>query len=196
MTPPGLIALRLAATLAHAVPGVRLRLRLDEGKTVDVARVPHPAIVGLGPGSVVGSCAFRERVAEAHRAQRARSGAFDGPMPAIDVGVPPGGCVHPGGIVRVCVDRVEVIAFATTVAPAECARLFATRPGGLEVHLYHDGATEVTLVHVEAAPRARRAVLALLEDLLAACVAEELVGEAGATEGGGVDPPGRRQRRQ
>lgn len=168
MTAPGWVALRLAATLAHVLPGVRLRLRHGSGAPLVVARSPG------GEGPVVDACAFREAVVAAGREGGGASDLIAGDLPVIEVGAPPDGCVHPSGIIRVVLDRVEVTAFATTLAPAACASAFGLRAADWVVHRHHDEATGVTVVHVEAAAGLRRAVLDLMEDLLASCVAEEL----------------------
>ena len=176
MTGTGLASMRLAATLVHAVPGVRLRIRVGAAPPLEVARPP------LGHPGAVSPCEFRDAVARAHAAEEegmgdeGTAGEHDCDL-AIEVVVPSGGCAHPSGIVRVGIDRLEVHAFATTLTPTDCCRLFAARREAERVvHLHRDEGTEVTLVHVEASPRERATVLDLMQDLLAGCVAGELIG--------------------
>ena len=169
----GVLSMRLAATMVHALPGVRLRVRLADGTGVEVARQPEPGAPDLVP-----ACVFREAVVRAYEAEQREHGPVDDVPPTIDVGVPAGGCVLAGGIVRVPFDRVEVHAFATTLSPDACCRVFSDRADCGDdrvVHLHHDRGTDVTLVHVQGTPRDRDEVVELLDDLLAACVAEELV---------------------
>jgi hypothetical protein len=171
--------MRLAATLVHALPGVQLRLRLADGSGVDVARQPAPDATDVVP-----ACAFREAVVRAYDAERRDGVTPDDETPSIDVCVASGGCTHDGAIVRVPFDRVEVHAFATTLSPDACCRIFAGRPGVGDdrvVHLHHDRGTACTVVHVQSTPRERADVVALLDDLFAACVTEELVSELVST---------------
>jgi hypothetical protein len=55
-----MVSLRLAATLAHALPGLRLRVRDGQRTLLEVARPPLPA------GPAMETCAFRMAVARAH----------------------------------------------------------------------------------------------------------------------------------
>jgi hypothetical protein len=180
MTPRGIAALRVGATLAHALPGVRLRLRGPDGRTL-------LAVAGERPDStVVAPCVFRAAVARAHR--RAADGArltFLGlPLghdPALDVGVPPGGRAFTAGLLAVPIGGAgsAVQAFATTVPADDCRRVVALRahPAATsDVHVVYDDATEVTLVHV-AVPvaAASRTANPVLVDVLAAMAVDELI---------------------
>lgn len=119
MTLVDLVPMRLAATVAHALPGVRLRLRDGDTTLLEVARPPLP------PGPAVGPCAFRNAVARARLQLEAGAhlqflGLDEGRRPAIDVGVRPGDRILPGGIYRVAVEDASVHAFPTTLAPRAC----------------------------------------------------------------------------
>lgn len=177
MTPERLVPLRLAATVAHALPGVRLRLRHRDQTVLEVGRSPS-----LSVPSAMSPCAFRMAVGRAHQQLRegvrlAFFGMGRGCAPAVDVGVRPGDEVYPGGLYRVAVEDVQVHAFATTLAPKACRTVVTERAGGRgPVKLYHDPTTAVTLVHA-AVPATGPIDLAreLFEDMLAGCLVEEVV---------------------
>lgn len=183
MTPRGMAALRLGATLAHALPGVQLRLRdHDRGTLLEVA--------GDGPSASrrVAPCAFRAAVARAHRrtAEGVRMTFLGLPLghdPMLDVGVPPGGRAFGAGMLAVPIAGAAsaVQAFATTLSPDACRRVIASRahpafPG--TVRVVHDDATDVTLVHtavpVETAARTPNGVLT---EVLAVVATEELLAQ-------------------
>lgn len=182
MTPWGLTALRRAATVAHALPGVRLRLRHDNSTLLEVTRTPP-----LTP-PVIGPCAFRHAVARAHEDMKhgrvvSMVGLTPGVDPALDVGVRPGDAAHADGMYRIAFGEVDLHAFATTLSPRQCRQLLDDRatpvcrhPSAAHVlELRHDVATEITIVHV-ATPRGEfetgRHVL--VDELLMACAAEEI----------------------
>jgi hypothetical protein len=163
----GLARLRLAATLVHSVPGVRLRLRVD-GQIVEVARAQCD-------GSSVPACRFREAVRRTYRSERDGFEIGDW-QPDIDVLLTEGDLCA-GGILRVPLGDGEAHVFATTLDTAACTELFGVRGDPAQVvHLFRDDALDVTLVHVESEPDQRDAAHALVEELLGACVAGELVG--------------------
>lgn len=175
-------ALRRAATIAHALPGVRLRLRYGPETLLEVARPPMPSPAAIDP------CAFRRAVARAHedlKAGRAASflGLPTGWDPAIDVGVRSGDLAHLDGLYRVAVGDVDVHAFATALSPRRCRELLLERATSVcrhpsaaaSVQLRHDVATEITVVHA-LTPRGAHPIdrHVLLDDLLAGCMAEEI----------------------
>lgn len=146
MTPLQLTPLRLAATLAHGLPGIRLRLRHQGHALLDVQRPPAADPEAISP------CAFRAAVAQAHRqleeGVRLRFlGLPEGECAAIDVGVRPGDAAYPSGIYRIATGAVQVHAFATTLAPRACRSVLESVDVVDEVRLHHDAATDVTLVH-------------------------------------------------
>lgn len=169
--------MRLAATLAHALPGVRLRLRDGDATLLEVARPPLP------PGHVVGPCAFRNAVARAHHQLVAGVrlqflGLAEGRAPTIDVGVRAGDRILPGGIYRVAVDDAQVHAFATTLAPRVCRSIIASRsPDAADLRVHHDAATDVTLVHDVRHLAGGEGAPAALEDVLAGCIADEIAAD-------------------
>jgi len=178
VTRRGLTAMRIAATLVHAVPTVRVRIR--HGGAI-VLEVGHPAAT---EGPALGPCAFRRAVADAHElAKNGRQLAFMGlPVgvaPAVDIGVAPGDKALPGGIYRVTVGDQTIHGFATTLPARRCRETFAGLPEGPHaIRLHHDAATEVTFVHtvlpVELAPVDGRHLEPLVEALIADEVQHEL----------------------
>ncbi len=182
MTRWGMVSLRRAATVAHALPGVRLRLRNGTSTLLEVGHSSQPS-----PG-VIPPCAFRHAVARAH--EHLKSGCAirflglpSGDDPAVDVGVRHGDRAHFDGLYRVNVGDMDVHAFATTLSPRRCRELLIERDASVcrhpsaagSVRLHHDAATEITLVHALTAhyehPVERHL---LLEDLLVGCMAEEI----------------------
>lgn len=184
MTAAGMVALRLAATLAHALPGIRVRIRDQHRTLLDVARPPHPAGRGIVP------CAFRMAVTRAHEqikagARLAFMGLPEGTDPAVDIGVRPCDRVLPGGIYRISAGDLHIHAFATTLSRRKCRDILSRRSaptleddGRDDVRLHYDAATEVTLVHIVSplepvvAERCQQ-----LEEVLADFVADEVLHE-------------------
>lgn len=165
-----LVPMRLCATVAHALPDIRLRLH-DEGRTIlEVARTDEPA-----HGAVI-PCAFRRAVARAHLLTEAGErlrflGMPEGVAPAIDVAVAGTGAIHPGGIYSIARGDLHLHAFPTTVGPARCRALVDTA-----LCTYHDAATEITVVHLRTGSETLPSVL---EEALLRCADEELAHELG-----------------
>ena len=182
MTPLGMVPLRRAATVVHALPGLRLRLRAEGRTILAVARPPLP------DGPAVTPCAFRASVARAHlQLQQGHRlqflGMAEGATPAIEVGTRAGDAVHPGPVYEVHVEGAVVLAFATTLGPRACRDAMGELAtiGEPAVRLHHDAATDVTLVHVVGPGGAGTAPdRLLLEALLARCAAEEVAAELSA----------------
>lgn len=166
--------MRLAATVAHALPGVRLRLRDGERTLVEVARSPVPA------EQVISPCAFRNAVSRAHcqlgAGHRLRFlGLDEGVAPAIDIAVASSDRIQPGGLYRVAVGGAQIHAFATTLSARSCRAILAVdqlRDGGLTLHL--DPATDVTIVHVIQTDSDADEPPPILEEALLRCADEEL----------------------
>lgn len=181
MTLTGIAALRIAATLAHALPGVSIRLRDGQRTLLVVADAADAS------GQAIGPCAFRMAVARAH--EHIKSGARlafmdlpEGVEPAVDVGVRTGDRALPGGIYRVSVGDRTIHGFATTLPPRRCRRLLDGAVSSEALRLHHDAATEVTLVHTVGESELSAAEhYPLLEDALAACVADELLHDLART---------------
>ena len=186
MTPAGMASMRIAATLAHVLPPLRVRIR-HHGETL-LEVVAHPA---GATGPAIGACAFRRAVACAHEhSKHGHRLAFMGvpadEEPAIDIGVRPGDEALPGGVYRVAVGDQTVHGFATTLLPRHCREVLeGLADGGHVVRLHHDVATEVTFVHTVTttadAPSDAAHLASALEAVLADEVVRELVG--GATVG-------------
>lgn len=179
-SPAGMAAMRIAATLAHALPSVRLRIRHQDTTLVEVA---HPAEAA---GVAIGACAFRRAVACAHEQSKAGvqlsfMGLAEDEEPAIDIGVRAGDATLPGGVVRVAVGHSTVHGFATTLPARHCREVLeGLADTGRVVRLHHDAATEVTFVHTVTptadAPPDGAHLAAALEALLADEIVRELVG--------------------
>lgn len=177
----GLRALRVAATMAYAVPTMRVRVRHGERALLDVRRPPFD---GAAPGAPMPTCAFRTAVGRAHRlVQAGQHLQFldlpEGVDPAIDIGLRTGDAALPGGIYRVAMQERWVHLFATTLDPADCAGLAADdEPAALLLGFHWDDTTEVTLVHLDipmGCPDAADLVEEVLEPMLARCATEELL---------------------
>lgn len=190
MTRPGMVGFRSAATLAHALPNVRLRIRERDRVLLEVARPPLPP----GPWPVVTPCAFHAAVAQAYLRVKAGQrltflGLPDAVEVAIDVGLLVGDAVLPGDIYRLAAGEAVLHLFATTLEIRRCRGILAewgrrahqetpSETDDVRIGLHHDPATDISLVYVtspggEAAPGRE-----LTEDLLAAFAAAELVEDA------------------
>lgn len=176
MTGAGMAAMRMAATLAHVLPALRVRVR-HQGQTL-LEVVAHPSGAA---GPAMGACAFRRAVACAHEhSKQGRGVAFMGvPVgeePAIDIGVRPGDATLPGGVYRVTVGDQTIHGFATTLPPRHCRQaLERLADGGHVVRLHHDAATEVTFVHTVTATADAPPDAAHLAPALEALLADEVV---------------------
>lgn len=170
-------AMRIAATLAHSLPNLRVRIRHDRDSLLEVA---HPA---TATGPAMGACMFRRAVACAYEqskggVQLAFMGLRAGEEPAIDIGVPPGDAALPGGVYRVTVGDQTVHGFATTLSARHCREVLEALPdSGHVVRLHHDVATEVTFVHTVTANADAPADAAHLAPALEALLADEVVRE-------------------
>jgi hypothetical protein len=179
MTPLGLTVLRRTATLAHAVPGIRVRLRHDGTALLEVLRPAHPVVAPSGRWLT--PCAFRVAVGRAVRAASegrtlAVLGLDAGVDPAVDIGAT-SGALLPGGIACLPTDAGTELAFATTVGAETVAAM--ARAEDLDVLCHSDPVTEATLVvHATRASTGTAefdAALDLTQALLARCAVHELV---------------------
>lgn len=181
MSPAGMAAMRMAATLAHALPTLRVRIRYGTATLLEVSH--HNA----DADDVVGACAFRRAVACAHEQskQGVRLGFLGVPTehdPAIDVGVRANDASLPGGVYRVTIGNETIHGFVTTLPLRRCRAVLEALPDeGPDHRLHHDAATEVTFVHTvldaEVAPPDAARLMPALEALLA----EEMVRDLEAT---------------
>src|SRR5262245_12932887 len=174
LTPASLTALRRAATVVHALPDLRLRLRHETDTIVEVGR---------WSGATVDPCAFRRWVATIEPDDH-------GADLAVDVGVPSGSAVHLDGSYRIAVDEVDVHAFPSTLPPRAC-RAVAEHDGvgwlrhpsataGL-LHLHHDVLTGITLVQTSTGRDEQVANHPVLDRLVPMLAAEETVRMLAAT---------------
>lgn len=196
----GFAALRVAATLVHTVPGLRVRLRDADGVRAVVARPAaddpswdHPDEVHASADGVrrLSPCGFRKAVIEAsliHQAGRSLALLDLASDPAIDIGVPSDGRSWPGGIYRMPLEGRWLYAFATTLDAESChavGRPVVEAAGALgeldALGMRGDPDTGVTVLYAESSttltPVDELRVRSLLEELLACFTAEELVRE-------------------
>ena len=193
-------ALRRAATLCHAVPAMRVRVRHGGQTLLEISR-EHGHDAPVGDGTLhLPPCAFRVAVGRAHELRSdghrmAFLGLDDGEAPSIEVGLPCGGEAWPGGIYQVLEGHRSIYLFATTLPLERCREvladgrvddLMAAHPsaeGAMRVGFHADEATEITLVHTDlplgATEHEHAATRRMLERLLATCATEELMVELG-----------------
>lgn len=185
-------ALRVGASLAYALPRVRLRIRSGGRPVLDVHRPPFdesPLVPALPP------CGFRRAVAAAYERvlggeRLALLGLPDPDGPAVEVGLAAGDRSLPGDLYRVTMGGDWLHVFATTLPIDRCVEAAGdgvqTRPDGgatdryrsrVRVGFHRDDATDVTLVHtaspvgcLESAHRGRDA----LEGVYGRCAVVEL----------------------
>jgi hypothetical protein len=194
ISPHALGALRVAATLTHSLPGLRARVRLDEGALLDVV-APDGAVDGrpvwVGGARMISPCAFRRAVGHAHRNPDGGGSRalLDQPpewVPAIDISVPRSGAARPGGLYRVPIERRSLWGFAVTLDPTTAHRVGADLvdavmplDGVLSLGIRPDEATGVSIAFAEitAPPGSihEAVVVDLLESLLARWAVHELV---------------------
>ncbi len=184
-------ALRVAATLVHALPGLRGRVRLGGRTLCDVTWDDMPT-----SPMVVSPCGFRTAIAKAHRQRQAGEEVrflhlSADANPAVDIGVPVLGRTYRGGIYAVPLGDRFLCAFATTLNPDVCHEELEDLVGGLEppdgmwgLGIRGDSGTQITLLHTElacdmAGPDIDCAI-ELLHQVLARVTARELVDSVSA----------------
>lgn len=180
ITADGMRALRLSATLAHAVPALRVRLRHGGRAHVEVAAghgSPSAPTAAEGPGVLrLSPCQYRTAVAKGWAMQgRGRPiRLLDLPGdPAVDLGVPPGGATLASGIHRVPFGGRHLFVSATTLGVDAVQAAVGEDPDDdlealadlWEVGLRADPATDVTVVWAELDAGDRGLQHALLETL-------------------------------
>jgi hypothetical protein len=209
ITAAGMRAVRSAAALVGVLPRARVHIRDGERTVVTVSRTP---VREGGGGFVLPPCAFRSAVADAYRLYQhgARFQFLDLPVdrePAIDVGLPAGDMVLPGGIyrVRVCGDR-QLFLFLTGLGVAAADHAVTTAIAGSEpdgdvfdqldpqgmidgrIGFHGDPAAELTVVHALAATADAEGAARVVTRLLEICAAAEMVADIEAI------PPASRER--
>lgn len=169
----------VAATLAHALPALRVRARHRGETLLDVLGYPGSAI-----GPAIGGCAFHGAVACAYEQSKRGlhlgfMGVPVGEEPAVDIGVREGAAL-PGDVYRVTLGDETIHGFATTWPPRRCGDVLARLPHtGHVVLLHHDPATEMTSStpsRKRPAPHRTLRTLRALEALLADEVVNEVDG--------------------
>lgn len=179
-------ALRLAATLAHTVPAIRVRLRHEGRVVVDVAQPGTP--IPAGTARAVTPCGFRTAVAgawERHRSGEPVSLLGLPADPSVELGVPPCGRSFPAGIHRVAMPGRQLYVVGASL-PNEVCRAETTAytdplvaPAGMwGLGLREDTATEVTVIYAELDAHHlgnEPAVLDVLEGLVARLAVRRLL---------------------
>ena len=196
ITVDGMRALRISATLAHAAPALRVRLRHGDRAHVEVA-AEHGAPGAAGGAGLLrlSPCQYRMAVAKGWAMQGLGRPIrlLDLPGdPAVDVGVPPGGATLATGIHRVPFGGRHLFVTATTLGVDAVHAAVADDPDDdleamadlWDVGLRADPATDVTVVWAELDAGDRGLQHALLETLervvVRLAVAELVAGSAGA----------------
>lgn len=175
MTETAFASLRMAATLAMAVPTVRVRLSSPDRELLEVSWLPGDLPAGVVH---VPPCGFRRSIACA----RARRGdghvAFFGLGPNTDpvvrIVVSPGDRSLPGDIYQVRIEGGWRHVVPSLLSGHRAARLLQDIPLALRFH--EDQATGVTLVEARTADRTRPVGDALLA-ARSRLVVEELLDE-------------------
>ncbi len=172
----GLARLRIAATLVHGVPGLRMSVRGDDGNIAASVGWPGSSPLSAEVGHVVrvdaGSkamdltpCTFRKAVAQAHALhEQGRRMAFldfgPGCDPRVELQLPPRGAAFAGGIYRVPLDGRWLFAFGTTLDAPTCRSIAADLVDeALPLEMLaalgvrSDDDTDVSIVYAETAVR-------------------------------------------
>lgn len=191
ISPLCLLALRRAATLAHALP-VGARLRVAGRPYLLVHRPPHPSAGERSPVvdegiRVLSPCSFRAAVGSAYRAaQQGRRVGLDGhdEEPAVDLAVRLPDVSLPGGGVRCRNGRTVVWALPTVLDPCAagpCLRAWESEGAGIVTPTHHwDDVTAIGIIAFEADLADKRACLAgdrLALDLAAHVAVTELLAD-------------------
>jgi hypothetical protein len=185
-------AMRVAATTAHLLPGVGVRVRHGADLLLDV----RPVSDGAAPGPDLGCrtatpAQFRCAVARAHRRRAAGEpltflGLAEGCEPNVELGTPPGSAHRPGGIERVPLSGRWLWAMASTLGAETAHRLGADlveaalpMRGLRAMGIRADDATDVSVLYAEVdePPGSSTEVelLDLFEQLLARWTVHELL---------------------
>lgn len=179
-------SLRIAATLAAVVPGLRVRLRARSGAILEVRQAPDDAVDHL----IVPACWFRRQVAQLHGRSAdgerlAMCGLADPGELVVELGHPTGAEVLAGGIHRVEVPTGTMYLFATTLslddaqaaATGDDPEVSPESAEQLEVGFLHDDATAITLAQILAPVGAHSGpYLEALQYVLVRCAAGEWFG--------------------
>jgi len=176
-----MVALRTAATLAYALPSVRIRVGSADRFLVEVRRPPLP------PGlPLIAPCPFRRTVAAAHERWSAGErltflGLPADRPPTVETLVDEGDLALPADLYRVALGTDWLHLFATALPVKRC-RSAAAGTGGVGFH--RDVATDITLVHRACAAGDLVASHQAIDDLvgvLGRCLTEELADSLPAT---------------
>jgi len=170
-------ALRCAAGLVRAVPHTRVRIRHGARVLLDVRRGP------LADDRVpqVPPCVFHHAVTRAYAHHRAgRQLRFlDLPgsaVPAIDIGVPDGDVVLPGGVVRVGMGPIWVH-LVPIARPVEDCEAVLGEAGLRGLGFHADSELDVTLLHAgspEGDQCRARVAREIVESAVARCTVAQL----------------------
>ncbi len=180
MTPEGLLAFRISAALVGAFRGLRVRVRDGEATVLEIGCPPRGSEEGAAH---IEAEVFRRTVlhiwAQARRGQPVSVVGLGGPRtPRVEVAIPPDGADLGVGAYRLPVGELDRYVFATVLDQESCTDLVremeapAVPPGAeplrLDVRVFHDEATEIRLVCLDASPQDRDAAVDVVYQLLGA----------------------------
>lgn len=188
MTPDGTIALRRAAAIAHGIPWVRVRLGDGTRTLAEVGLHGRPR---SDDAVLLRPCQFRSAVATAWWNERighpmAPIGMCAHRDPTVSIGVPTGGRIGEGGLVRTELGGMPVLGFVTVTDPTTAERLVADAVDRLDpdvadtidVHVRADLVLGTSLVTVTLPERSgapdTRAIMVWIEELQRSCLVAEL----------------------
>ncbi len=148
ISPAAFDSLRMAATLALAVPSLGVRISSPSGHRIEVSWFPRQSPAGV---QQLPPCVFRRAIACAHHRRQAGEpvtfpGLPVGGEPTVEMLVAPGDRRLPSGIYQVRVEQRWRIVFPCLVAPARAAQLLSGEWPDFGLHA--DPLTGVTLVTV------------------------------------------------
>lgn len=184
----GMNVLRTTASLAHAVPGVAVRISHDDTTLLTSCPPPAPG----GEGEWLPLCAFRATVGAALQHLRAGRtigilGLAPGVDPRVELGGRGGTVIHPGGVVAALHGHRFIHAFATLLAPAKVHGVMESSQES-RVGVHHDDVTDVSLVFTETTPHPSQSdpmIVAEMQELLIRCAGAELAIDLVPTAAGG-----------
>lgn len=181
-------SLRIAATLAAVIRGLRVRLSGRTGVILEVREAPDDTV----DHAIVPACWLRRQVAEMHGRsvdgeRLAMCGLADPGELVVELGHPNGTAALAGGIHRVEVPAGTMYLFATTLglehaqaaAAGDDIDVTVGSAEHLEVGFLHDDATAITLAQILAPAGADGGpYLEVIQHVLVRCAAGEWFGVA------------------
>ncbi len=179
------MAFRISAALVGAFRGLRVRVRDGEATVLEIGCPPQ----GTGEGTAhIEADVFRRTVlhiwAQARRGQPVSVVGLGGPRtPRVEVAIPPDGADLGVGAYRLPLGALDRYVFATVLDEETCTDLVRAMEApvlplgaeqiGLDVRVFHDEATGIRLVCLDALPRDRDSAVDVVYQLLGAVLSAE-----------------------